>query len=111
MTGETSNDLPRIGNIDKLIHEPARLTIMANLYVVESAAVLFLRRQTGLTWGNLSSHMSKLEEADYIEVMKGFVYKKPRTTFSLTPAGREAFDAYRKSLSGLYNDSQASTIS
>jgi DNA-binding MarR family transcriptional regulator len=87
MTGETSNDLPRVGDIDKLIHELARLTIMANLYVVESVDALFLRRQTGLTWGNLSSHMSKLEEAYYIEVMKGFVDKKPRKTLSLTPAG------------------------
>ena len=58
--------------IDKLIHEPARLQIMTQLYVVEEADFLFLMRKTGLTWGNLSSHMSKLETAGYIEVKKEF---------------------------------------
>lgn len=81
--------------IDKIIHEPARLLIMANLYVIESADFTYLMRQTGLTWGNLSSHMSKLEEAGYIEVTKEFKGKRPNTMLKLTKQGREAFKDYR----------------
>lgn len=77
---------------------------MAHLYVVESADFLFLRRQTGRTWGNLSSHMSKLEEAGYIEVVKEFVEKKTHTMFHLTAEGREAFEIYRKNMSQLFKD-------
>ncbi|MEA3295510.1 MAG: transcriptional regulator [Euryarchaeota archaeon] len=88
------NDHPSITEIDRLIHEPARLMIMAYLYVVESADFLFLMRQTGLTHGNLSSHMSKLESAGYIEVVKEFVDKKPHTMLRLTDAGRDAFQEH-----------------
>ncbi|NQV33073.1 MAG: transcriptional regulator [Phycisphaeraceae bacterium] len=84
--------------IDKLIHEPARFNIMAHLYVVESADFLFLMRQTGLTKGNLSSHMSKLEAAGYIDVEKEFVNKKPHTMLSLSDRGRQAFQDYRESM-------------
>jgi DNA-binding MarR family transcriptional regulator len=84
--------------IDKLIHEPARLTIMANLYVVESMDFLFLMRQTGLTFGNLSSHMSKLEDAGYIEVKKKFEGKKPNTMLQLTTSGRKAFRDYQRNM-------------
>ena len=59
----STQDLPAYAEIDKLIHEPARLMILATLYVVESADFLWVERQTGLTRGNLSSHMSKLENA------------------------------------------------
>ena len=90
------NDHHPIAEIDRLIHEPARLMIMAYLYVVESADFLFLMHQTGLTHGNLSSHMSKLESAGYIEVMKEFVDKKPHTMLRLTDAGRGAFEVYRE---------------
>ena len=78
-----------------MIHEPARLMIIAYLYVVESADFLFLMRQTGLTAGNLSSHTSKLEAAGYIEVVKEFVDRKPHTMLRLTGAGRDAFWEYR----------------
>jgi DNA-binding MarR family transcriptional regulator len=84
--------------IDKLIHEPARFNIMVRLYVVQSADFLFLQRQTGLTWGNLSSHLSKLEKAGYIAVVKEFSGKKPHTMLHLTKEGRTAFNDYRKSL-------------
>ena len=84
--------------IDKVIHEPARLKIVAQLYVVESADMVFLMRQTELTWGNLSSHVKKLEEAGYIEVTKDFVEKKPRTTLALTKEGRQAFEQYRENI-------------
>ena len=59
-----------IEEIDKVIHEPARMKIMANLYFVESMDAIFLLRQTGLTWGNLATHTKKLEAAGYIEVKK-----------------------------------------
>ncbi len=94
----SENDHQPIANIDRLIHEPARLMIMAYLYVVESADFLFLMHQTGLTHGNLSSHMSKLEAAGYIEVVKEFVDKKPHTMLRLTDAGRGAFQEYRESM-------------
>jgi len=87
-----------ITHIDRLIHEPARYMIMAYLYVVESADFLFLMRQTGLTWGNLSSHLSKLEAAGYVAIEKEFLDKKPHTVLRLTDEGRAAFDAYRKNL-------------
>ena len=70
---------------------------MAYLYVVDSADLLLLIRQTGLTWGNLSVHLSKLEAADYVAIKKGFLGKKPHTTVSLTSEGQAAFDEYRKS--------------
>ncbi len=95
--------LPGVSSIDKLIHEPARLLIMSHLYVVESADFLFLMRQTGLTFGNLSSHMSRLEEAGYIDVEKEFVERKPHTVLHLTPEGRKAFDDYRKNMSQVFS--------
>ena len=97
MTGSNASDdgTPPLANIDRLIHEPARLMIMSYLYVVDSADFLFLQRQTGLTLGNLSSHMSKLESAGYIEVVKTFLGKRPHTMLHLTEKGREAVREYR----------------
>jgi len=89
--------------IDKLIHEPARLLMIAHLYVVEKADFTYLMRQTGLTWGNLSSHMSKLEEAGYIEVTKTFQDKRPNTMLALTKQGRTAFKEYRQQMLGMLN--------
>ncbi len=91
-------------SIDKLIHEPARLNIMTNLYVIESADFLFLMRRTGLTFGNLSAHMSKLEQAGYIEVIKEFIGKKPYTMLRITEKGRQAFDEYRKIMKDFFNE-------
>ena len=87
-----------LSNIDRIIHEPARLMILAYLYVVESADFLFLTRQTGLTAGNLSSHLSKLETAGYVSIKKEFIGRKSHTILSLTNDGRDAFDAYRQKL-------------
>ncbi len=97
-------DIRNLNSIDKLIHEPARLKIMTHLYVVESADFLFMMRQTGLTFGNLSSHMSKLEEVGYIEIIKEFVGKKPHTMLKLTGKGRKAFDEYRKNMRQFFNE-------
>ena len=96
MTG--SQDYSALAEIDRLVHEPARLAVMALLYVVESADFTFLTNQTGLTWGNLSAHMSKLEEAGYLEVEKTFKGKRPNTMLRLTPQGRAAFQAYREKM-------------
>jgi DNA-binding MarR family transcriptional regulator len=82
--------------VDRLVHEPARLAIMTNLFVVESANATYLLQQTGLTWGNLGSHLIKLENAGYVDVVKGYKGKQPQTTISLTPQGREALVLYRE---------------
>lgn len=71
---------------------------MAILYVIESADFLFLRNQTAMTDGNLSSHLSRLEKAGYVHVKKEFVGRKPHTMLSLTDLGRKAFDAYRAAM-------------
>jgi DNA-binding MarR family transcriptional regulator len=83
-----------IVDIDRLIHEPARLKIMAQLFVVESVDFLFLMRQTELTQGNVSGHLSKLENAKYVCIVKGYNGKKPQTMISLTEMGREKFQSY-----------------
>ena len=85
-------------SVDRLIHEPARLAIMTNLFVVANANATYLLQQTGLTWGNLGSHLSKLEEAGYVDVRKGYQAKRPETTISLTPRGRTALVEYRDRL-------------
>jgi DNA-binding MarR family transcriptional regulator len=98
------NESPRLAaGIDRIIHEPARYLIMATLYVVESADFLFLERQTGLTKGNLSSHLAKLEAAGYVQILKEFIQKKPHTMLALTEDGRKAFDAYRQGMKRMLN--------
>lgn len=87
--------LPNVDEVDKVIHESARLIIIANLYLVESADFLFIMQRSGLTFGNLSSHMKKLEDAGYTEVQKEFVNRRPRTLLKLTPLGKKAFEDYR----------------
>ena len=91
-------NLQPIAEIDRVIHEPARLLILAYLSVVESADFLFLMNQTGLTRGNLSAHLSKLEVAGYVEIKKEFVEKIPRTLLRLTKEGSRAFKKYRRSM-------------
>jgi len=91
-------DLHPLADIDRVIHSPARLMVTTYLYVVESAEFIFLMRLTGLTWGNLSSHLSKLEEAGYVAVEKEFRGKKPYTMLRLTDEGRAAFREYRHSM-------------
>ena len=71
---------------------------MTNLFVVESANATYLLQQTGLTWGNLGSHLTKLEGAGYVEVIKGYQGRRPETTVALTDAGRLALVEYREQL-------------
>jgi DNA-binding MarR family transcriptional regulator len=99
-----SHDLGGLADLDRLVHEPARLAVMSLLYVVESADFTFLMNQTGLTWGNLSTHMSKLEEAGYLEVEKSFKGKRPNTTLKLTTQGRAAFSEYVRKMRQVFRD-------
>jgi DNA-binding MarR family transcriptional regulator len=102
---DRNNPIQRtLEHLDRLVHEPARLIIMAYLYVIESGDFTFLSNQTGLTHGNLSSHMNKLESAGYIEVEKEFVDRKPHTMLKLTDRGREAFREYRRIMEGVFED-------
>jgi DNA-binding MarR family transcriptional regulator len=82
-------DLSALADLDRLVHEPARLAVM---------------NQTGLTWGNLSAHMSKLEEAGYLKVEKSFKGRRPNTTLRLTPQGREAFQEYARKMKQVFQD-------
>ena len=93
-----------LADIDQVIHASARLMVLTYLYVVESADYVFLMRRTGLTWGNLSTHLTKLEEAGYIAINKEFRGKVPHTTINLTAQGRTAFKEYKKSLRKILDD-------
>jgi DNA-binding MarR family transcriptional regulator len=97
-------NLSKLAEIDRMVHEPARLAIMTLLYVIESADFTFLMNQTGLSWGNLSTHMSKLEEAGYLEVEKSFKGRRPNTNLRLTEAGRSAFREYRHNMMQMLDD-------
>lgn len=87
-----------IEDVDRLIHEPARLVIMGILTAGGQADFTFLLNETGLTRGNLSSHLMKLEEAGYISIEKTFRGKQPLTLAKATPAGRAALTRYRKAM-------------
>jgi DNA-binding MarR family transcriptional regulator len=95
---EMSDDLRGLTELDRLIHEPARLLIVTILSTVESADFLFLQRETELTKGNLSAHLSKLESAGYVNIEKTFKGKLPLTVCKLTEAGQQAFDGYRQQM-------------
>lgn len=97
--GTDFGDLRRsLSEVDRLIHEPSRLVIVTILYSLESADFLYLQRETGLTRGNLSSHLGKLEAAGYIEIEKTYRGKIPLTLCRLTKEGQTAFKQYRKQL-------------
>jgi DNA-binding MarR family transcriptional regulator len=88
----------QISELDRVIHEPGRLMIAALLYAVESADFLYLQHETALNKGTLSSHLTRLEEAGYVEITKTFRGKLPQTLLRLTDAGRQAFAEYRRKL-------------
>lgn len=87
--------------VDRLIHEPARLVILSILAVSEKVDFLFLLNETGLTKGNLSSHLARLEGAGYIQIEKTYRGKVPQTLVSLSETGRAAFETYRKQLKNI----------
>jgi DNA-binding MarR family transcriptional regulator len=103
MSADAQPDLAGLAALDRVVHEPARLLLLAHLYVLESADFLFLLRQTGLTRGNLSAHVRKLEEAGYVRVEKTFVDRLPMTIYNLTDAGRAALEQYRTQMIGALN--------
>ena len=90
-----------IAQLDRVIHEPARLTIMLILYGVSEADFLYLQREGGFTQGNLSGHLAKLEEAGYVEIEKKFKGKVPLTVCRLTGTGKAALSAYSQHMMGL----------
>src|ERR1700754_3890165 len=87
--------------LDDIIHSRIRLAVMSVLVAVEDAEFTFLRERVQATDGNLSIHLRKLEEAGYIEVTKGFVGRKPQSTYRLTESGRKAFETYIATLEKL----------
>ncbi len=87
--------------INRLVHEPSRLQLMSLLSIVDEADFVYLSSQTGFSAGNISSHMAKLEVAEYVEVSKTFVDRKPRTVYRLTPTGMTALDDYRSAMAEL----------
>jgi DNA-binding MarR family transcriptional regulator len=95
-----------LSGLDRLIHEPARLSIMTALNAVDSVNFLFLQRLTGLTAGNLSSHLGKLEEAGWVKVEKRFVDKRPETTAAITQEGRDVIESYWEGMERLREQAQ-----
>ena len=100
MASETGSDqgLRELAQVDRLVHEPARLMILMVLYTVDVADFTFLINATELTDGNLSSHLAKLEAANYVEIEKGYEGKRPRTLLRLTEEGRQAVESYRSTM-------------
>ena len=90
-----------LANLDKLIHEPARLAILTALSACESADFLSLRRLTGLSDGNLSVHLSKLEEAGLVDIKKQYVAKKPSTQLKITKKGNVAIQRHWEQLNAI----------
>ena len=91
-----ADEIKNLANLDRLIHEPSRLVIVAVLSACENADFTYLLHAAGLSKGNLSAHLSKLEEKGYIQITKKFKGKDPSTISAVTPAGRREFNVYRK---------------
>jgi Predicted transcriptional regulators len=101
-----AENLRSVTELDRMIHEPARLLILTILSPVASADFLFLQRETGLTKGNLSAHLSKLEEAGYVHIEKTFKGKLPLTICKLTTVGKKALAQYRQQLQDFIDQTQ-----
>ena len=99
-----NQEFKQLDDIDPLIHSPTRLKVMTYLYLVENIDYVYLKRVTGLSWGNLSRHLTKLEDAGYLETEKSFENKKPKTLIWLTKTGREAFQKYKDNLQQIFKN-------
>jgi DNA-binding transcriptional ArsR family regulator len=97
----STEELKSLTEVDRVIHEPARLLIVTLLSAVKEADFLYMQRESGLTKGNLSSHLLKLEQAGYIEIQKTFRGKIPLTLLCLTQTGRAALEGYKKKMKNL----------
>lgn len=99
-----ADDLHPLTELDPVIHASARLMVLVHLYVVDSVDYVFLKNQTGLSWGNLATHLNKLEEAGYVTIKKGYKGKKPQTMIHLTKRGRAAFKDYKQNMQQVLDD-------
>ena len=90
----TDPPFEELAGLDRLVHEPARLSILTALSACRSADFLFLQRLTGLSKGNLSSHLSKLEDGGLVGIKKAFDGKIPKTTVTLTAGGRKQLERH-----------------
>lgn len=97
-----------ISQLDRVIHEPARLTIMLILGGVGEADFLYLQREGRFTQGNLSGHLARLEEAGYVAIEKKFKGKVPLTVCSLTGKGKAAFSRYSRRMLGVLQSNGSS---
>jgi DNA-binding MarR family transcriptional regulator len=95
-----------LAELDRLVHEPARLAILTALSVCQSADFRYLERLTGLTRGNLSSHLTKLEAGGLVDIEKTFEGKTPRTVLSLTKQGDQAIERHWRRLQQLHEEAQ-----
>jgi DNA-binding MarR family transcriptional regulator len=93
-----------LADLDRLVHEPARLAILTALSVCRTADFLYLQRLTGLTKGNLSAHLTRLEQAELIDIEKTFSGKVPMTQVALTRRGRSAIERHWAQLEQLRAD-------
>lgn len=94
--------LQAISELDRVIHEPCRLMIIALLSAVKECDFLYLLHETEMNKGNLSSHLARLEESGYVEIEKTYRGKVPQTLLRLTRAGHKAFEEYRKGLKAVF---------
>ena len=101
-----SNLEQQISSLDRVVHEPARLAILTVLSGCKTADFIFLQRTIGLTNGNLSAHLSKLEVAGLVTISKQFVGKRPQTMVSLTTIGREQINQHWRRLEKLRNEAR-----
>jgi DNA-binding MarR family transcriptional regulator len=93
-----NDSLRQLAELDRVIHEPGRLMIVSILFLRKEADFLYLMRETGLTKGNLSSHLATLEKAGYVEIEKTYADKVPLTILRLTREGRTSFRAYQAAM-------------
>jgi DNA-binding transcriptional ArsR family regulator len=103
MLSKTKTFVPELTELDRVVHEPVRLMIMILLYAVSEADFLYIQRECGLTQGNLSSHLGRLEEAGYVLIEKMLKGKYPLTLCSLTQSGRKALSKYIDSMRSVVN--------
>lgn len=100
-TNDIYTDLKKI---DRMIHEPSRIAILSLLLVVEEADFVFVMNKTGLSQGNLSSHLSKLEDAGLVDITKTFKGKRPQTILKISKKGSDEFLKYVVLMKKIFNN-------
>jgi DNA-binding MarR family transcriptional regulator len=92
-----------LSTLDMVLHEPARLAILSALSACRACDFVYLQSLIGLTGGNLSTHLQKLEEHELIDVEKRFKGRRPQTLIRLTPKGRAGIERHWRKLEALRN--------